>query len=824
MFDKYPYTNFHELNLDYFIKEFKRIFAQWDELYTTMTRWKDATDADLAAWKASTLADMTAWETALLASLDAWKAETGADISSWESGVLSDLADWKDTFTSYAASVTADAEAARDAAAGSATAAAGSATAAAGSATAAADSATDAASSAAGVAASVTQIATNTQDISDLKTQLSNVNDAFTASPNIFNKDTKEVGAINSLGLVDISYTSYYSSDYIPVTAGNVLRGQYDSSGVRYDSGAENVNFFYRAAFYNENKEFITGSWGGAYTTVTAPQNATYFRFSISKTDYDNFTDIAVIASSDSEIIPYYPYGSIGNLKTERIPSDYDLHINELIQGYDYSISPRETTFFYVSKNMINPSDCVNGEYVNQNNGNFVNNENYNRTKFITVEAETTYVLRLESGAARFRYAFYNASKQYLIGAMLDADNDMIITSPANAEYVVVSLSYTNPVNKWMLAKYVDGDKTFEAYDYAYLYKKYLPPEEKRLFLNLPAKIYASTGFELNVYFNSLTENWNDYAWKINCEKGEQWERGFVYTPIDADAGTYNFTVTILSEDMQEVVLTKTASLIVTPANAGSGQSKSIIVLGDSTTNNGTVIVKLNDNFADDQMTISTLGTRGVAPNNMEGRAGWKLKDYFTKAASGDVLNPFYNPTTHTFDADYYFTTTGIAKPNWFIVNMGINDMFDMQTDSEADMQAASCVQYINAIIDSVHDASPSTKIGVCVTIPPNNSQDAFGKAYGANRQTRDRYKRNNLILANAIINAFDGKENNGVYIIPIHTNLDTIYNMGMETIPVNSRNNTTYNSPTRNGGVHPAESGYWQIADVYTAFLKGTL
>ena len=153
-FDNYPYTNFHELNLDYFIKEFKRIFDEWDELYETMTGWKDATDAELAAWKTSTLADMSAWETALLASLDAWKTATGADINEWETGVLSDLADWKDTFTAYVGTITTDAEAARDAAAASATAASGSATAAAGSATAAAGSATDAAGSATAAAAS----------------------------------------------------------------------------------------------------------------------------------------------------------------------------------------------------------------------------------------------------------------------------------------------------------------------------------------------------------------------------------------------------------------------------------------------------------------------------------------------------------------------------------------------------------------------------------------------------------------------------------------------------------------------------------------------
>ena len=47
-------------------------------------------------------------------------------------------------------------------------------------------------------------------------------------------------------------------------------------------------------------------------------------------------------------------------------------------------------------------------------------------------------------------------------------------------------------------------------------------------------------------------------------------------------------------------------------------------------------------------------------------------------------------------------------------------------------------------------------------------------------------------------------------------------YNMGMETNYHNKRNTTmTYESPITNGGVHPVDSGYWQIADVYWFFLK---
>ena len=96
--DNFPYTNFHELNLDWFIKKFKEIFDEWESLYTTLTQWKDDTDADLAQWKEDTLSDMDTWERELLSALDEWKTDTGNDISDWEAGVISDLNDWKETF------------------------------------------------------------------------------------------------------------------------------------------------------------------------------------------------------------------------------------------------------------------------------------------------------------------------------------------------------------------------------------------------------------------------------------------------------------------------------------------------------------------------------------------------------------------------------------------------------------------------------------------------------------------------------------------------------------------------------------------------------
>ena len=189
MFDKYPYTNFHELNLEYFIQHFKEIFDEWEELYNTLTTWKDATDAanaawktgvetDLATWKAGVEAELTAREEALRAELEAWKDATETDIGTWESDTLATLEAWK-------ASAEAAFEVIRLQAAASATAAAASEAAAATSETNAAASASSAATDAASIASSAAQIAENQSDIADLENALEDV-EGFTENLMIF--------------------------------------------------------------------------------------------------------------------------------------------------------------------------------------------------------------------------------------------------------------------------------------------------------------------------------------------------------------------------------------------------------------------------------------------------------------------------------------------------------------------------------------------------------------------------------------------------------------------------------------------------------------
>lgn len=101
-FPKFPYTNFHEANLDYFLSIFSEIWREWEDLYTTLTEWKNDTDVDIQTWKDGVSDAIAAWELDFQNTMDVWKVQTGIDISSWESGVISDLNEWKEQFiTAY---------------------------------------------------------------------------------------------------------------------------------------------------------------------------------------------------------------------------------------------------------------------------------------------------------------------------------------------------------------------------------------------------------------------------------------------------------------------------------------------------------------------------------------------------------------------------------------------------------------------------------------------------------------------------------------------------------------------------------------------------
>lgn len=329
--------------------------------------------------------------------------------------------------------------------------------------------------------------------------------------------------------------------------------------------------------------------------------------------------------------------------------------------------------------------------------------------------------------------------------------------------------------------------------------------------INLPSTLYAVIGEELNIYFdNIINADASEYHVNVDCSVGEQLERCYRITPTTV--GQYPITI---SYEKNGAVLQKSATLKVLNADTTTEQTIKVLVIGDSTTNGGVAVHKLMDDASGKRIAVSLLGTRGDAPYLHEGRSGWTANYYVNVQSDGTYTNAFYNPSTQTFDFSYYLSNNNIDDPNLVIINLGINDVFNPTNDDDLATAINTYLACVEDMIDSIQSAVPTAKIGIAITIPPNYSQDSFGKAYGCG-QSRARYKVNNNELGKSIINTFTGRTSENLYVIPIHTNLDTKYNMATEQTQVNSRNEETYTSPTGYASVHPATSGLWQVADIY--------
>lgn len=606
-----------------------------------------------------------------------------------------------------------------------------------------------------------------------------------------------------------------------------------------YNNAQGDANYYYKIIYFDENKNYLgqKGSYGNDYRAVTNVSGGKYVQFAFRKGTtgklVQNLAPNTVYwESSNSLVTPglVQKIGDLTNLETTNKNSIVSA-VNEVNTAVGTAVSSitnkvdkdgtaqikvKNCEFVQPSPNLFNVSTIETG-LLNKNNGELLTNyTDYRTSDWIEIDAETAYTLGADSEVYAY-YCFYNSSKAYISGTEKSVNTALTVTSPANAKYFRFSMTSAQ------VTKQIQFEKGSEQTGYMKFEGGYIKPEylaQPEMFpLNLPKKIYGLVGYETNVYFDNLVEgSADDYEWNVDGSVGMQMERCYRITPTTAGTYTIRFRAT-RKKDGSSVL--KNVSFVVAGTSAGSGESKSIIVLGDSTTNSGTVIQKLHANLSEDVMTVATDGTRGTSPNNHEGRDGWKFEYYCTEASHSSVANPFYNSTSQAFDAGYYFTNTSVPEPDYFFVNLGINDMFSADNDDDLETAITQTVAYCDGMIESIKAASSDINVVICLTIPPNCSQDAFGKEYKCG-QTQARYKRNNILWVRKLIEKYDGKESDGIYVLAINAALDTKYNMGLETIPVNARNTSiTYESPVGNGGVHPVESGYWQIADVYTAFLK---
>lgn len=210
-----------------------------------LTEWHTQIYTDIGEWEQDVLDALNSWKNDTEDDITQWKNDTLTDFNQWLSETLASLNEWKEARDEEYDELAQRTEEAIEIAENSATAAASSATSASDSATSASNSATEAANSAESVAAEAAQIATNTTDISDLKTQLNfQIDDNFWSYGTI----TKGYAIRNTITGEDLVInTDYWTTDYIPVTPGDIVFG----TGSRFKTYDSNKTPLYTNIFQN---------------------------------------------------------------------------------------------------------------------------------------------------------------------------------------------------------------------------------------------------------------------------------------------------------------------------------------------------------------------------------------------------------------------------------------------------------------------------------------------------------------------------------------------------------------------------------------------
>lgn len=328
--------------------------------------------------------------------------------------------------------------------------------------------------------------------------------------------------------------------------------------------------------------------------------------------------------------------------------------------------------------------------------------------------------------------------------------------------------------------------------------------------MSLPSRIPCVQGFESNIYWDGLFRSWipsNQYNIDIASSYGRQDSERWRFTPAGGDVGTQSLIAAAGYDGT--TLASQTASLIVKANTVGSGITRKVLVIGDSTTATGTPTQQILDNLAADSTTYATtlIGTQGTGSNKHEGRSGTSISWWYTNASSPMVFAGVFN-----FAQYLTINSLTMSSGDSVFILLGINDVAGSSGSGTVFGTLLSTMSTkLSAMITSIQAAVSGVKVWVGLTIPPSRSQDSFGTDYGSGN-TRDQHAYSVASWRERVLLDFDGRTGSNIYVAPISLSLDTLNNMSTVSEAANARNATLVTR--QSNGVHPAASGYQQIGD----------
>lgn len=337
--------------------------------------------------------------------------------------------------------------------------------------------------------------------------------------------------------------------------------------------------------------------------------------------------------------------------------------------------------------------------------------------------------------------------------------------------------------------------------------------------LTLPDTIWAAPKIESNIHFrNLLTPHPENLSWDVTCKLGRQMESRWTLTPKPDDQGRFPLELVGFNSGDQKVVSGST-TLQIADGKAGAGQEIHLLTIGDSLTAGGLYTRELLKLFeGPDEPKLVLLGTRGEGNNRHEGYPGWTWRKFLEPGPADGVQSPFLIDGKWDF-SEYIRHSCGNTPPEFIVIFLGTNDMFGL-TDTNRAATITKVVADAEKLVAAIRSGAEKAKIGLVFPLPPA-SQDAFGTNYACG-ETRRNYYRSIKHYASEMQRQFGEREKDGLYIIPAYLGFDSEQGYPTEQQPVHARSEGT--TARQMNALHPAVSGYRQVADTIYSWMKNLL
>ena len=331
------------------------------------------------------------------------------------------------------------------------------------------------------------------------------------------------------------------------------------------------------------------------------------------------------------------------------------------------------------------------------------------------------------------------------------------------------------------------------------------PPKTEIPNIILPQKIYATVGKELNIYYESVVDCDNVFNYKIDVEYNGQGAKQLeeCFRVIPTTAGNYTFTLKLYRYG--DLIASETCTISVV-ADKILGDIRGLYI-GDSITEGNWYLHELQNMIS----TFKSVGTRGDWGGlNHEGRGSWATTHYLSSTSYAGKTNAFYNPSSNSFDFSFYISNSSIEIPNFVTLALGTNDAGNINADT--------LVANFNTMINSIRHYDSNMKIGITIAPPPASNQDGWGKNNGVGKNNWT-HKKEIFEFAKKIIDVFDNREDEGIYILPIYVNIDPLLDFPYEEVEASFRNKTVIKRGSDN--VHPDKAGMYKISDIHYNWIK---